>query len=48
MFKFLINKPPLGYNIRKIINYNYIYMETDLFMTFDKFKEQLGSWAKPL
>jgi hypothetical protein len=23
-------------------------MQADLFMTFDQFKEQLGSWAKPL
>lgn len=23
-------------------------MDSDLFMTFDQFKEQLGSWAKPL
>lgn len=50
IFRKIFSKPPNYYNIRKSISYysSEKKMQADLFMTFDQFKEQLGSWAKPL
>lgn len=43
-------KPPNCYNIRKFIAFfcTKEKMSNDLFMTFDEFRDGLGSWAKPL
>lgn len=43
-------KPPNYYNIRKFRAFFCTEgkMSNDLFMTFDEFKEGLGSWGKPL
>lgn len=44
-------KPPNFYNIRKFRAFfrtEKEKMSKDLFMTFDEFKNGLGSWAKPL
>ena len=50
IFLFIFHKPPNNDNIRKSISYlcSSQRMQHDLFKTFDQFKEQLGSWAKPL
>lgn len=43
-------KPPNYYNIRKfkVLFSSGDKMTDDLFMTFDEFRDGLGSWAKPL
>lgn len=43
-------KPPNFYNIRKFRAFfcTEDNMSNDLFMTFDEFREGLGSWGKPL
>ena len=46
MFKIILARPPY-YNIRNP-KYSFSQMQVDLFMTFDQFKDQLGSWEKPL
>ena len=47
ILRYILVKPPSFYNIRNLINYKFT-MESEPFMTFEQFKEQLGSWAKPL
>jgi len=48
LVKFL--KPPNYYNIRKSQAFlsTESKMQNDLFMTFDQFKDGLGSWGKSL
>lgn len=48
--RLLIVQAPTYNNIR-ILKTTYCSknkMQNDLFMTFDQFKDQLGSWTKPL
>ena len=50
LLRLITLKPPNYYNIRNIILYQNTTnkMEPNLFMTYDQFIEQLGSWAGPL